>query len=320
MIPDQWYPIAESRRVRARPLGVRRLGEALVLWRDVDGEPVCMRDRCPHRGVALSRGRVRDGSLECPFHGFRFAASGHCVRMPCEGRDARIPEGMAVPTYPLREAHGLVWLFWGGGREAQPEIPWFDEFRELRGAARLSVEWPVNYVRGLEANFDVHHFPFVHRFTIPGTGERVDPYQVETEGTRIRTRGVLRHDGAAEGWPFRIEFAAPSVTLLEFGKLRFVVADCPVDERRTWRHAVYDQRYVTWPGLRWLVSWLSMQVDWRLFQLRQDLRVAETQDPPLPDLHVDRLVRADAGTAAYLKLRRQLLAEAAGRSAAGPGC
>ena len=54
MIPNQWYPILESRQLRGKkPLGVTRLGEKLVLWREANGRIVCMPDRCPHRSAML---------------------------------------------------------------------------------------------------------------------------------------------------------------------------------------------------------------------------------------------------------------------------
>jgi hypothetical protein len=61
MIPSQWYAILESDEVkRGRPLAVTRLGEKLVLWRDAPGQVTCMRNLCPHRGVALPH--VRDAA------------------------------------------------------------------------------------------------------------------------------------------------------------------------------------------------------------------------------------------------------------------
>jgi nitrite reductase/ring-hydroxylating ferredoxin subunit len=48
-------------------------------------------DRCPHRGARLSLDRVREGRLECPYHGWRFAAEGRCVAIPA------LP-GFAPPT------------------------------------------------------------------------------------------------------------------------------------------------------------------------------------------------------------------------------
>ncbi len=314
-LPDQWYPVLESRRLGRKPRGVTRLGERLVLWRDASGGAVAMLDRCAHRGVALSRGKIRDGLLECPYHGFRYDATGACRLMPCEGTDARIPDGMKVPRYAVREAHGLVWLYWGEAAQAHSEVPWFDQLPDDRpGGGAIAKDWPINFVRTLESNFDLHHGPFIHRAVFPGVGTRLDPYHVEVEGTHIRTRGTLRHEGKDSGMSFAIEFKMPSLTYFELTpKLCFLVADCPIDAHRTWRYARYYQDYLRVPGLHRFGSWLFLQVDWLIFQMPQDLRVMKTQQPRLPADHVDRLVHADGGTAAYTKLHRRLWAEAEAR-------
>lgn len=317
MIPNHWYPVLESRGLRRRPVGVRRLGERLVLWRGADGAAVAMPDRCPHRGVALSRGRVRDGTLECGYHGFRFGPDGACLRMPCEGPDAHIPAGLRAAPLPVREAYGLVWLYHGEPRGELPEIPWFEELGvRRRGTWDTSFDWPLNWSRTLETNFDLHHTPWLHGSVFP-CGERVEGFEVETEGDRIHCRGVLRREGREGGMAFRVEFQAPSVTLIELTpRLRLVAADCPIDEHNTWRFARYYSDYL--PGADRLIAWLAIWLELRIVQFRQDLPMAATQEPRLPDQHRDHLVRADAGIAAYLKLRRKLLAQAQESDHAGP--
>jgi nitrite reductase/ring-hydroxylating ferredoxin subunit len=58
MISNQWYAILESNEVKlGHPVAVKRMGERLVLRRNTHGEVTCMRDLCPHRGVALRRVR-----------------------------------------------------------------------------------------------------------------------------------------------------------------------------------------------------------------------------------------------------------------------
>ena len=318
MIADQWYPLLQSSKLGRKPVGVRRMGERLVLWRDGDGRPVCMRDRCPHRGVALSRGRVRDGALECGYHGFRYGRDGQYLRMPCEGEDARIPAGLRAHTLPVEERYGLVWLFWGHADE-RPEIPWFDFIGERRrGTAEAAIEWPQNYVRTLESNFDLHHTPWLHGSIVP-VGTRLDPFEVETSGTRISARGELRRPGKRSGMAFRVEFVAPSATYIELTKRVYLVnVDCPIDEQNTWRFVRYYQDYLSVPGLDRLLAWLALQLEWRIVQFRQDLPMVATQEPRLPDRNEDHLVRADAGTAAYLKLRRKLISQAKRRADAGP--
>ena len=316
MIPNQWYPICLGRELRSRPLALRRMGRDLVAWRTADGCAVVMDDRCPHRGAALSLGKVRGEELECPWHGFRYDASGACRRIPCEGTDAKVPAGLVAPTYTVAEGHELVWLLWhpkAPHREAPatlPPLPWFDDFEDGNPTdAWAAIDWPVNHVRSIEANFDVHHFPFVHGSLFPGSGKRLDPYEVEIEDTCIRTRGQLRREGRSKGLSFRIDFVAPTLTRLEFSGFVFVVADSPVDAYNTRRHVVYRQSWLRLPGIGRFASWLFLLVDWKLLQNRQDLRVAASQTPRLPDAAAEHLVRADAGTAAYRKLRHRLLRE-----------
>ena len=176
--------------------------------------------------------------------------------------------------------------------------------------ARAAIDWPVNHVRSVEANFDVHHFPFVHGSVVPGLGHRVDPYEVRVEGTSIRTHGSLRREGKQKGFDFRVDFEAPTLVLLEFSGIVFVVADCPIDEYNTRRIVAYRQTWVRLPWIGRALSWIMMMADWKLLQNRQDMRVAAAQRPRLPDTGVEHLVHADAGTAAYRKLRHRLLREA----------
>jgi phenylpropionate dioxygenase-like ring-hydroxylating dioxygenase large terminal subunit len=64
MIRNQWYIIAESRQIKSgKPIGMKRLGEKLVLWRDADGKVCCMQDQCVHRGAGLSIGKLVDHHL-----------------------------------------------------------------------------------------------------------------------------------------------------------------------------------------------------------------------------------------------------------------
>jgi len=54
---NYWYPIYRSEDLGARPVGVKRLNEDLVLWRDSHGAAHCFADYCAHRAARLSLGR-----------------------------------------------------------------------------------------------------------------------------------------------------------------------------------------------------------------------------------------------------------------------
>ncbi len=111
MIPNQWYPLIEKTALKAKPLAIRRMNMDLVLWRDASGRAVCMLDRCPHRGVKLSLGRVEGGQLLCHYHGFKFKDDGACTEMPSEGPKARIPKKFCAQTFDVEEGHGIIWVW-----------------------------------------------------------------------------------------------------------------------------------------------------------------------------------------------------------------
>lgn len=53
---NRWHPVLSSWEIESNPVGITRLGENLVLWRDEDGKVHALEDRCPHRGARLSLG------------------------------------------------------------------------------------------------------------------------------------------------------------------------------------------------------------------------------------------------------------------------
>ena len=96
-IPNQWYAILEADELKAgQPQGFRRLGVDMVGWRDAGGAPVVMEDRCAHRQIKLSLGKIVDNCIECPFHGFRYDTEGACQRIPANGINGPVPKSSGL--------------------------------------------------------------------------------------------------------------------------------------------------------------------------------------------------------------------------------
>jgi nitrite reductase/ring-hydroxylating ferredoxin subunit len=84
-IRDQWYVIAFSNEVQiGRPFVRKCMDEPVLLFRDSSGQVAALYDRCPHRGVPLSQGRVVSDRIECAYHGFQFDRTGRCVLIPTQ--------------------------------------------------------------------------------------------------------------------------------------------------------------------------------------------------------------------------------------------
>lgn len=167
MIRDMWYAVLRSSEVpRGRPVGVTRFGERLVFWREQTGGVACGRDLCPHRGAALSMGKVCNGLLTCPFHGFEYASDGQCRLVPSNGKAAAVPRALRLSTCPTWEGHGLIFVWWGQA-SAQPEQPeWFEDLDDSFAVVTTADRWRTHYSRAIENQLDAAHLPFVHHNTI----------------------------------------------------------------------------------------------------------------------------------------------------------
>jgi nitrite reductase/ring-hydroxylating ferredoxin subunit len=308
MIPDRWYPVLESKKLGKKPVAVQRFGRHWVLWRSEGGRPVMMPGYCPHRGACLGQGHVTGGELVCPWHGFRFSAEGACTLMPCEAPDGAPPRPLATEPTVVREAHGLLWHWWGERRDDYPEVPWFDDVAtEPRQSYEGAYELPYHYTRMVETNLDIHHTPFVHRTTVPGVGPRVVGFEATLDGDRISTRGELCREGRDHGMPFRDDLILPNLSLIELtAKLRLVACATPVDNQRSWVWFRYYQDYTDLPGLRVLLAWFAVFTELAFVQ-RQDWRIFAGMQPGTVDDISYHFVEADHGIALYRKRRRELL-------------
>src|ERR687892_1457399 len=81
-----WLPVGvASELTDERPTQlVRILGETLVLFRDKRGNVGLLDDRCAHRGVSLSYGRVEERGIACAYHGWFYDIQGNCLETPAE--------------------------------------------------------------------------------------------------------------------------------------------------------------------------------------------------------------------------------------------
>lgn len=113
-VRNRWWPILPSRLVEAggKPVGLLRLGDPLMLWRDSAGAVHVQTDRCPHRAVPLSRGTNEGDRIRCNYHGVEVGPDGTVLNVP--GQPGCPLEGKkAVKTYPVCEVAGAIFVWFG---------------------------------------------------------------------------------------------------------------------------------------------------------------------------------------------------------------
>jgi phenylpropionate dioxygenase-like ring-hydroxylating dioxygenase large terminal subunit len=177
MFINFWYVAGKSDELTDQPVKRRMIGQDFVLFRDADGIARCLSNTCTHRGGSLGSGKVNNGNVQCPYHGWEFDGQGRCRKIPSLGPDARVPKRARVDAYPTEERYGLVFAFLGDLPEEE-RIPIMD-IPQYRGATpdegwRSTIQafdWDFDYKRSIENGIDGAHNEYVHP-THSYSGER----------------------------------------------------------------------------------------------------------------------------------------------------
>ncbi|MBD2307693.1 aromatic ring-hydroxylating dioxygenase subunit alpha [Chroococcidiopsis sp. FACHB-1243] len=156
--PNHWYAVARSSEVTTNPIAVTLWHQAIAIYRGNDGKVYALEDRCPHRQVKLSHGRVIDNNLECAYHGWRIAENGECVDVPYLAANQKLPN-CKIRHYPIREQDGFVWLFPGDLNLATQLQPLgLPEWDHLNYIATISIiECAAHYSYLIENLMDMYH-------------------------------------------------------------------------------------------------------------------------------------------------------------------
>ncbi|WP_374005881.1 Rieske 2Fe-2S domain-containing protein [Delftia lacustris] len=226
-----WHPVAQAHEVVDAPLGVQLLDQPLVLWRDPQGQVRVFVDRCPHRGARLSMGRVENGHLECPYHGWQFADSGQCVKVPALPSFTP-PPSQCVKAFEAQEAYGLVWVRLATGEElsavpalaALAALPAFEAEADahLRKLNCGPYDVAASAPRIIENFLDMSHFGFVHEGWLGSRdATAIEAYAVETTATGVLATGCKAvqpqsnlHSTSAAEVEYTYEVTAPYAAVL----------------------------------------------------------------------------------------------------------
>ena len=319
MIFNQWYAILDSKELKKKkPLRIKRLNENLAIWRDEQNNVCCIQDLCCHRGASLSCGRILEGKLECPFHGFIYDASGKVTLIPANGKHRPVPETMKVKSFRTFESYGFIWIWWGDENVVTKEPFFFNELADF-SYSTFKDYWNVHYSRAIENQLDVIHLPFVHKTTI-GRGNKTlvnGPvvirekelitfyvYNIEDDGKTI----PLKPDEIPDYENlFHLQFHYPNIWQNFISdKIRAFAAFVPVDEQNTIMYVRYYQRIIRIPILKDLFNFLGKIAN--IIILRQDKRIVITQLPKKSEVKMDeRLIMGDKPIIEYRKHRQELI-------------
>ena len=169
LLRNHWYVAAWSEDVGRTPLGRVLLNEYVVLFRGLDGTAVALENRCAHRNLPLSEGRLIGDEVECGYHGLVFGRDGVCTHVP--GQED-VPGWARVKSYPVAERDRWVFVWMGDPDKADPDlVPGYHahiadpDWYAVTGQARVRG----GYRLVLDNLLDLSHLSYVHSST---TGNR----------------------------------------------------------------------------------------------------------------------------------------------------
>ena len=194
--PEGWYFVASRQTVlKAKLIQKTWMGENILVWCDEERRICVSGGFCPHLGSDMgpdTGGRVRDGRLVCPFHGFQYDAMGQCVATPF----APAPRAVRLRVFHTREILGMVFAWWGiDAREPQWEL--HPEALDQLGWSHLEIRttrFPGHPQDTTENSVDLAHLRYVHGYdNVDRVGEvSVDGPFLESHFDFRSTRRIAR--------------------------------------------------------------------------------------------------------------------------------
>jgi nitrite reductase/ring-hydroxylating ferredoxin subunit len=166
VLRNYWLIACASSKLGLQPLAVRVLDQNLVIFRDSNQYPQALLDRCCHRGVRLSLGKVVDGTLACGYYGWQYNGLGKCVHIPSLVTGRHIPEGFQVPSFRCFERDSYIWVWMGDGERIRRNPT--RSMGSIRHAwLQGSISYQCDVMKLIENNVDWCHPGFTHEGTHP---------------------------------------------------------------------------------------------------------------------------------------------------------
>jgi phenylpropionate dioxygenase-like ring-hydroxylating dioxygenase large terminal subunit len=231
---EQWYALTfasyvlnPSQTAEVVPASV--FGHPLVLWRSFDDGPIhCADDVCPHRAAALSEGRMRDGTLECYYHGWQFDGThgGSCTTIPQLATGATIPKTACLRMRECRILEGIVWVWMGEDdkESTKKPVPSQDDMLDPVTGQRqgflvndFQIDLPYDHSYLVENLLDPAHIDISHDRT-PGGGkrERAEAYDMIVDRDSVSKDGFTgrfrKESQAQKNGPYiEVQYEAPGI-------------------------------------------------------------------------------------------------------------
>ncbi|MEM9215507.1 MAG: aromatic ring-hydroxylating dioxygenase subunit alpha [Cyanobacteria bacterium P01_F01_bin.150] len=266
--PNYWYPLGWSSELNPGQVkSVTVWEQSIAIYRDSTGTLYALENRCPHRGIELHLGKVKDDHLACAYHGWEFdGATGDCVNIPYFDENRKMPRCAVTKSYPVQEKFGLMWVFPGDPDLADskplPEVPEFDNSEWFM--VPITAHFKAHFSVCNENAMDVFH-GFLHEelqgwfdpilLDLKSTDSSIRAkYQVSYKGIMAKFLGLSERADEVTTLPITINYNYPHYASSLQGVSSVYLMRLPVGPQESRSFALFFFRL----GLpKWLVKPLN---------------------------------------------------------------
>jgi len=190
---NKWIPLFFEKELTDKPLKKILNGIELVFVK-LDNKISCFEDRCPHRNVPLSNGKVINKNLQCNYHGWEFNNNGECEKIiGCEGCSKK--ENISLKKYNVIINNGLVYVNINGENKFENYFNNDEDFDSKIYIKSLKSD----YVHTIENFLDATHTSFIHKGLLRSDGEQImdieqvllDDNVVSTYNLKNKQNGII---------------------------------------------------------------------------------------------------------------------------------
>ncbi len=144
------------------PVRLKLLGERLLAVRDSEGNYGLIDEFCAHRGVSLWFGRVEEGGIRCPYHGWKYDVTGQCTEVPSEPAENGYCKKIKLTGYKLIKVGDVLWTYMGPPDQEPPPPAW--EFATVPAEQSFTSKrlQECNWLQAMEGGIDSSHVSFLH--------------------------------------------------------------------------------------------------------------------------------------------------------------
>ena len=283
MLENYWYIACRSNKLKRKPITVTIFNKPLVLFRNQHNQASALEDCCQHRNAPLSCGKVINGSIQCPYHGWRYSSDGQLVEIPYSNT---LPVS-SIRNYSCCEQDGYVWVSIGQVKTGlKPySFPHLDQAGWT--SFRLDTLFTGSISACLENFLDCPHATQVHKswFRSPTAKpvkaivKTLDDGAVAEYFNEPREKSVIWSllSPSGEEMKHTDRFIAPATSRVDyhFAKGRkYIISSCctPINENTTRVHTVISFKYgLLGPLIRLFFKPLSQII------INQDVKIMQLQ-------------------------------------------